>query len=153
MSWVFVMSWDYSKYILCFTLILWGGIISPHFTNEKQGTKKLTVKVLLLWSGRTGIQPVTFIYSFFVFLVPHLRPMEVPRLWVELELQLPAYTAAMATRDPSWVCDLHHNSWQRWILNPLIKARDWTWVLKDASQINFCWAMMRTPPITFKHHT
>ena len=31
---------------------------------------------------------------------------------------------ATAMPDPSHVCHLHHNSWQRWILNPLSKARD-----------------------------
>ena len=31
----------------------------------------------------------------------HSQHMEVPRLEVELELQLPAYTTATATRDPS----------------------------------------------------
>ena len=31
--------------------------------------------------------------------------MEVPRLGVELELQLPAYTTATATWDPSRTCD------------------------------------------------
>ena len=34
--------------------------------------------------------------------------MEVPRLGVESELQLPAYTTATATLDPSHICDLHH---------------------------------------------
>ena len=32
---------------------------------------------------------------------PHTRHMEVPRLGVEKELQLPAYTTATATRDLS----------------------------------------------------
>ena len=38
-----------------------------------------------------------FFFSFLSFLVPHLWPMEVPRLRVELELELelPAYTTAM----------------------------------------------------------
>ena len=63
--------------------------------------------------------------------------MEVPRLEAELELQLPAYTTAAATRDPSLICDLHHSSWQHRILNPLSKAKDGTWVLMDASQIRF----------------
>ena len=45
--------------------------------------------------------------------------MEVPRLRVEWELQLPAYTTATATEDPSCICDLHPSSWQRRILNPL----------------------------------
>ena len=35
-----------------------------------------------------------FFSSLFVFLGPHLQHMEVPRLGVESELQLPAYTTA-----------------------------------------------------------
>ena len=50
--------------------------------------------------------------------------MEVPRLGVRLELQLPAYNTATGTKDPSRICDLHNSSQQLWILNPLIKARD-----------------------------
>ena len=44
----------------------------------------------------------SFIHSFthFCFLGPHLRHMEVPRLGVNLELQLPAYTTATAMLDP-----------------------------------------------------
>ena len=57
------------------------------------------------------------LFLFFAFSGSHLRHMEVPRLGVELELQLPAYTMATATRDPSRVCDLHYSSWQRWVLN------------------------------------
>ena len=47
--------------------------------------------------------------------------------------------------DPSRICDLHHSSWQRWILNPLIEARDQTCILMSTSQIRFCWAMTGTP--------
>ena len=36
----------------------------------------------------------------------------------------PAYTTATATRDLRHVCDLHHSSQQRQILNPLSKVRD-----------------------------
>ena len=45
--------------------------------------------------------------------------MEVPRPGVKSELTLPAYTTATATWDPAHICDLHHSSWQRWILDPL----------------------------------
>ena len=45
--------------------------------------------------------------------------MEVPRLGVELELQLLVYTTATAMQDPHRVCDLHHSSQQRRIPNPL----------------------------------
>ena len=58
--------------------------------------------------------------------------MEVPRLGIELELQLPAYDTASAMCDPSLVFDLCHSSWQHGIPNPLIEARDQTrvpWIL------------------------
>ena len=50
--------------------------------------------------------------------------MEVPKLEVQLELQLPAYTTAAAMRDPSRIFDLHHSTWQHWILHPPSEARD-----------------------------
>ena len=57
--------------------------------------------------------------------------MEIPRLGVELELQLLAYKTAMATStvDPSHICDLDHSSQQHWILNRLSEARDQTCIL------------------------
>ena len=60
---------------------------------------------------------------FFGFLGSYLRHMEVPRLGVKLELQLPAYTTATATQDPSHVYDLHHSLQQCQILNSLSEAR------------------------------
>ena len=75
--------------------------------------------------------------------------MEVPRLGVELELQLLAYTTATATWDLSSVCDLHHSSWQCQILNPLSKARDQTSILMDPSRICFCCTTMGTPQALF----
>ena len=65
---------------------------------------------------------------FVFFLGPHLKHMKVPRLGVESELQLPAYTTATATRDLSHICDLHHSSMQCRIHNPLREARDQTCV-------------------------
>ena len=53
-----------------------------------------------------------------------LQHMEVPRL--RLELQLQAYATATAIPDPSCLCDLLHSLQQRWILNPLSKARGQT---------------------------
>src|SRR5512134_854213 len=70
--------------------------------------------------------------------------MEVPRLGVESELQPPAYARATATRDPSRVCNLHHSSRQRRIVNPLSKGRDRTRNLI----VNHC-GTTGTPDYTF----
>ena len=85
----------------------------------------------------TGSQSLHFLSVFFCFLGLHLRHMEVPRLGVQSQLQLPAYTTATATSDPSCVCGLHHSLWQHWILNPLSEARDRTCNLMVPSRIHF----------------
>ena len=79
------------------------------------------------------------VFFFFLgFLGLHPRHMEVPRLGVKPELQLLACTTATATQIPRCICDLHHSSRQRQILNPLSKARDQTRVLMDTSRIHYC---------------
>ena len=84
--------------------------------------------------------------TFFVcFLGPHLQPVDVPRQEVELAPQLPAY--AIATWDPSCFCDLHHSSWQRWILTPLGEAQDRTCIFMDISQVCYYRATMGIPQI------
>jgi len=74
---------------------------------------------------------------FLVFLGPHQQHVEVPRLGVNSELQLPPYITAIATRDLSQVCDLHRSSWQLQILNPLSETKDWTRNLMVPSWICF----------------
>ena len=71
--------------------------------------------------------------------------MEVPRLGVETEVQLPAYTTATAAWGPSRICDLHHSLGQHRILNPLSKARDGTCILRDTSWVHYCCATTGTP--------
>ena len=73
----------------------------------------------------------------FLFLGPHPRHLEVPRLGVQLELQLPASATATATSDLSRVCDLHHSSRQRRLLNPLSEARDRTHKFTVPRRIHF----------------
>ena len=48
------------------------------------------------------------------------------------------YTTATAAQDLSRIRNLHHNSRQRWILNPLREARDQTHHLMVTSRIHFC---------------
>ena len=77
-----------------------------------------------------------FIFYFFVFLGPHLRHMEVPRLGVEWKLHLPACTTATATPDLSRICDLHYTAHSNTgSFNPLSKARDRTHIFTDTSWI------------------
>ena len=61
--------------------------------------------------------------------------MEVLRLGVESELQLPTYTTATATPDSSRILDLHRGLWQHPILNPLSKTRDRTHILMGTSGV------------------
>ena len=61
--------------------------------------------------------------------------MEVPRLGIQLELQLLAYTTATETPDSSRVCDLCCSSQQLWILNPLSEAWDQTRALMDTTPV------------------
>ena len=70
---------------------------------------------------------------------------EVPQPGVESELQLPAYTTATATWEPSLNCNLHHSSQKHWILNLLSKDRDRTCILMDTSQVCYHRATTRTP--------
>ena len=63
--------------------------------------------------------------------------MEVPRLGIELELQLPTYTTATATLDLSHIYDLHHSSQQRQILKLLSEARDQTHVLMGPHGVHY----------------
>ena len=50
--------------------------------------------------------------------------MEVPKLGVASEMQLPTTATATATRDPRCICDLYGSLWKHWILNPVRKARE-----------------------------
>ena len=64
--------------------------------------------------------------------------MEVPRLGVESEQQLPVYTTAIATRVLSCIFDLHHSSWPHRILNPMSETWDGTCILRGISQVHYC---------------
>ena len=78
--------------------------------------------------------------------------MEVPRLGVELELQLMAYATAAAVPDPSHICDLYHSSQQWPIFKPLSKARGGTHVLMDTHWVHYCWATTGVPRIQILNH-
>ena len=99
----------------------------------KKKKRHETIKPLEENTGSLAL--VLVFFAVFCFLGLQLQHMEIPRLGVKSELQLPAYTTVTKTWDLSRVCDLHHSSWQHGILNPLSKARDQTHVLMDASRV------------------
>ena len=84
-------------------------------------------------------------FLFFSFLEPHPWHVEVPRLGVESELHLPAYSRATEIPDLCHVCKLHHSSWQCRILNPLSKAGDQTHNVMVPSWVHFHCATMGIP--------
>ena len=55
---------------------------------------------------------------------------------VELELQLLTYPIAVAVWDLSHICDIHHSSQQRWILDPLSKDSDPS-ILMETSRVHY----------------
>ena len=61
------------------------------------------------------------------------------------ELQLLSCATAIATQDPSCVCDINHCSWQHRILNLLSKAKDWTCILMDTIRVHYHWATIGPP--------
>ena len=75
----------------------------------------------------------------------HLYPMDIPRLGVELEMQLPNYTTATAMPDLSCICNLHHSSrqnarslthWER----PGIEPASW-WILVGFISTELQWEL------------
>ena len=96
--------------------------------------------LFLLWG--VGV----FCFLFFCSSGLYLQHTEVPRLAVESELHLPAYTTDTATQDPSHVpWPIHHSSWKSQILNLHSEARARTCIFMDASQILYRWATTGTP--------
>ena len=114
--------------------------ICPHFLLDSACENILIAQYMLMQLiPLMGINCICFAFSIFFFFLlgPHLQHTEVPRLGVELELQLPVYSTAIARPDPSHVCDLHHSSQQHGIPHPLSGARDQICVLMDPSQVRY----------------
>ena len=140
-------SWEALFYTTALSLGSTGGWFPPRHTPRRYSNdsyRQTGVRMVPLPTPQIHEHFFSF-FLFFIFLGLQLQHMEVPRLGVNLELQLLAYATAIATQDPSHVWDLHHSSGHCWILNPLSKARDHTWNLMVTSRIHFCCTTMETP--------
>ena len=65
------------------------------------------IKCLAVPRGSADEHMEDVIYLFICFLGLHLQHREVPRLEVDMELQLSSYATATATWGPRSICDLH----------------------------------------------
>ena len=101
------------------------------------------------WHIPSPIMMLIMLYLFICFLGPHPWHMEVPRPQVESELQLPAYTTATATRDPSHIYDLHYSSCNTGSPAHWVRLGDWTRILMDTSQIRLSCTTTGTPSCCF----
>ena len=98
------------------------------FLSSKTEERKRFLRILAFLSF---FLPFFFFFFPLVFLGLNPWHRDVPKLGVEVDLQLPAYTTAIATQDLSCICDLHHSLQQCWILDPLNEARARTCILMD----------------------
>ena len=88
-------------------------LVKPSNTGlNTNGEKDCLCLRVILGRRLSIIHCFLFVCLLACFLGLHVQHMRVPRLGVKPELQLPAYTTATATRDPSLVCTLQHNSLQ-----------------------------------------
>ena len=80
-------------------------------------------------------------YPYFFFLAFFFRAAPSAYFTSWARGQIGATVASLhhstAMWDPSHVYDLHHSSWQHWILDPLSKDRDSACIFMDASHIRF----------------
>ena len=87
--------------------------------KKKKNLWHILLCVCMFYQSIESIEAILSFLSFFPFFpltaVPVVHGSFQAR--VKSELQLPAYTSAIAKLDPSHNCDLHHSSWQHQVLN------------------------------------
>ena len=130
------LSWNY------YTLFLFVHSIihqCTHPLTQRHFLKSYHIPPIMLDTGNIAV------FFFFFFLGPHLWHMEIPRLGVKSELQLPTYTTDTATRDPSHICNLCCSLRQHQILSPMREARDQTRILTDTVRFLTLWATRGIP--------
>ena len=105
------------------------------------------IVIFVLYFFRICTAWLLFFFFFSFFLGPNLQHLEVPRLGVEPELQLPAMATAtaIAMPDPSNICNLYLQLTVMPIVKLLSEARDQTCILMDTIWVCYCWITMGTP--------
>ena len=124
--------------------------ISPESCSPPLMNSDSTLDLCQMYWVHTASVLSCALLLFAAFFFPPIlyRHMEIARLGVRSELQLPAYLTATAIQDQSCICDPHHSSWQHQILNPLSETRDRTRDAMDTSWVHFHCTTMGIPHLT-----
>ena len=136
---------SWKEYLCCSHLLVFSGrawdliaaLLGTQLWSQRGRKKRIQCRYFLSF----------FFFCFLFFIELHHQHLEVPRLEVKLELQLPGYAIATAKSDPRHLCDLYHSSRQRRLPYPLSKAGDWTYLPMDTRWICFWCATMGTPSV------
>ena len=140
------MKWYFTLVLICISLMaddneyLFTSLATIHLFSLERCLFRSFVQfwILIFYHQAIGVLYIVYLFFIFLFLVfwgPHLQHMEVPRLGVALELQLPAYITA------------HGNagSLTHWV-RPGIELASSRML---ASQVYYLWATTRTPLYIF----
>ena len=119
--------------------------------NLYSSIKKIILHAFPFYLGclENKVQIYLFIYFIYLFFCLFAFSRAAPTAYGDSQARDLIRARATAMWDPSRICNLHHSSWQRQILNPLSEARDRTRNLMVPSWIHFHCAMMGTPRFVF----
>ena len=84
------------------------------------------------------------IFFFFFFWLFRAAPMAYGSSQARGQIRAAAANLHDSHRNAS-ICNLHHSSWQCWILNPLRETRDWFCFLMDTSWVCYHWSKTGPP--------
>ena len=115
---------------------LWVFPCPRHYFEDVLCVCQWLISSWIIFVSKVSVKFLSF--CFFFSAVP--LHMDIPRLGIESELQLPPYASTTATPDPCYICNLHHSAQQCQILNPLSRARVWIHILMHTSRVHDHWA-------------
>ena len=109
---------------------------------DKKSITFLFFLALFVWLVTWGFFVCLFVLLFMA--TPAAYGSSQARGWIGVAAAGLRHSHSNMVMQPSCFCNLHHNSQQCWIPNPLSKARDWTRIFVDTSRACYRWTTMGT---------